>query len=168
MAGGQKEEKSFGQYYHLPAAWRVDADPESTGTPIVAFPIFRVRQDETAKTKTYPLYFSAELRIGASASPKEIARCLEPDPGYENQTISEEKMNGLIFKKFSFGGAGMMQYVQGVSYRIVHNNLCYAIEAVRTGSTYRDETFQGGQTEEELDGYFQQAASLIKSFNFTR
>lgn len=165
--GGQIE-KGFSQYYHLPLTWRVGARPDASGTPMAAFPVFRVRQEETAETKTYPLYFSTELRIGASADPKEIARCLEADVSGGEQYVGEDKMNGLTYKKFSFADGGMMKYIKGISYRIIRNNQCYAIEAVAAGSIYRDETFEGGLTDQELDAYFQETVDLIRGFNFTR
>lgn len=159
-----KPQESFTSHYHLPQSWRVEAIPNEPGTPVVTFPIFSVdRGDGVATGKPYPIYFTAEVRIGVS----EMAdTCYAPDPGYEEQVITNETINGIPFKKFEFGSAGMMQYVEGNSYRTIHNGKCYVIEQVKAGSTYRDDTMREGIPEVELQEYYEQGEGIVRTFTF--
>jgi hypothetical protein len=75
---------------------------------------------------------------------------------------------GVQFERFEFGDAAMMQYVQGVSYRTVKDGKCFAVEQVKAGSTYRDETMQPGIPEGQLDVYYSQAGDMAESFRFAR
>ena len=74
--------------------------------------IIKIVSDEGEKLirgtgKMYPLYFDAELRIGASSDPQDILNCYKPDPGYTSQKITDTTINGTVFKKFDFQNAGM-------------------------------------------------------------
>ncbi|MFA5098904.1 MAG: MliC family protein [Candidatus Paceibacterota bacterium] len=159
-------EYQFKQYYHLSNNWRAEASSESKGDVLFSIPVFRVDNGGVATGKPYPLYFDAEVRIGASSDPAEVANCYKPDPGYENQQITDVQINGVDFKKFDFGGAGMMQYLQGVSYRIVRDNACLTIEQIKTGSSYRDDSMLPGIPDEQLNGYYIEAGNIIQSLKF--
>lgn len=159
-------ETAFDSYYHLSSFWRAEAGPDSTGTPVVAIPVYRIHQGGVATGKPYPLYFDAEVRVGVSNNPADIANCLKPDPGYASQKVTNVNINGLTFEKFDFQSAGMMQYLQGESYRIIHNNLCFAIEQIKTGSSYRDPSMLPGTPDSVLNGYYDETGQIIKSFRF--
>ena len=161
-------ETSFAPFYPLSGAWRAEASAESRGRPIIAFPILRIDQGVSAEQrKFYPLYFITEVRIGVSNDMKDVEECLKPDPGYTEQKITDEILNGTLFKRFEFGNAAMMQYVQGVSWRTVRNGACIAIEQVKAGSTYRDGSMTRGLTDAELDLYYEEAEAIIQTFRFT-
>ena len=49
-------------------------------------------------------------------------------------------INGITFNKLIIQDAAMMQYLEGISYRTVHNGMCFAIEQLKTGSNYREES----------------------------
>ncbi len=159
---------TFGQYYHLQNLWRAEASPASNGKPIVSIPVFQIDQGGVATGKSYPLYFDAELRIGASSDPQDILNCYKPDPGYTSQKITDTTINGIVFKKFDFQNAGMMQYVQGESYRVIHNGMCFAVEQIKTGSSYRDSSMFQGIPDDQLNGYYDEAGKIIQTFKFTK
>lgn len=156
---------TFAQYYHLPTSWRALADPGSTGVGVVAIPVFRIDQGGVATGKPYPLYFDAEVRVGVG---DDTTTCYNTDAGYTSQKVTDVVINGVAFKKFDFEGAGMMQYVQGESYRAIHNGKCFAVEQIETGSSYRDETMLPGIPDATLKGYYDQAGEIIQTFRFTK
>lgn len=161
-------ETSFTSYYALSNKWRAETMPTTKGVPIVAFPVYRIDNNKGAATgKPYPLYFDTELRVGASTDATDVKNCLANDPGFTDETSEDVTINGTAFKKFSFGDAAMMQYVDATSYRTVHNNTCFVIEQVKTGSHYRDDTMTTGVSDDTLDSYYAQAGDLINSFTFT-
>jgi len=163
-----KSDSEFKLFYMLGGQWRVNALGEKKGKSIVAIPIFRIDQNyEPPRKKSYPIYFDAEVRVGVSSDPNEMASCLEPDcPGCDGNT--EENISGITFKKFPSGSAGMMQYNEVNSYRAIHNNLCFAIEQVKTGSDYRDDNMEEGIPQTELDNYYKKGTDIIKTFSFTK
>jgi hypothetical protein len=162
-------ETSFRKYYALSDKWRSQAPEEQQGNAIVAIPVFRVdNPDGVATGKPYPIYFSAEVRVGASSDPQAVADCLKTDPGYTEQKHETVDLNGTQFERFEFGDAAMMQYVQGVSYRTVHNGTCFAMEQLKAGSTYKDESMTAGIPEEQLDVYYSQAGEMARTFRFTK
>ena len=165
---GLPVETKFQKTYTLSGAWRVNVDSDSKGNAIVAIPIFRIDQGGVATGKSYPLSFDAEVRVAASSNPKEVADCYKTDPGYTSQVVKDEVINGVTYKKFEFSDAATMHYLQGVSYRIVRNNICLAIEQVKSGTIYRDETMLPGIPDSQLDNYYQQAGDIIKTFKFTK
>jgi|SRR5579872_3853236 len=159
---------TFANSYTLQNEWRIEAGQNSTGTPIIAIPVFHIDQGGVATGKAYPLFFDAEVRIGVSSNPADVADCLKPDPNYTNQPESDVLINGVTFKKFSFQNAAMMKYLQGESYRAVHNGICYAIEQVKTGSIYRDPSMSPGIPDTQLDDYYNQAGDIVQTFQFTK
>jgi hypothetical protein len=162
-------ETSFRKYYALSDKWRSQAPDEQLGIAVVAIPVFRVNnEDGIATGKPYPLYFSAEVRVGVSSNAQAVADCLKTDPGYVEQKHETVTLNGAQFERFEFADAAMMQYSQGVSYRAVHNNMCFAIEQLKAGSNYRDETMGSGISDAALDVYYAQAGEIAKTFKFTK
>jgi hypothetical protein len=162
-------ETSFKKFYILSDTWRAEAADGENGIGLVAFPVFRIDRGGVATGKPYPLYYDAEVRIGVSNDPTVVKNCYKGDPSYTTgQTETDVTINGVQFKKFDFGGAAMMQYMSGESYRTVHNGNCFAIEQIKTGSSYRDETMAPGTPDEVLNGYYVEAGNLIQSFRFTK
>jgi len=155
----------FPTFYQLPSNWRVNASQANQGKPVVDFLIRQIDQGSVATGKAYPLYFTAQVRVGVSPN---VALCYEKDAGHTNQTVTNVVINGVTWKKFSFSNAAMMKYIQGESYRTIHNNLCYVMEQVKAGTTYTDETMKVGTTEATLNGYYNSGATIIKTFKFTK
>jgi len=159
---------NFGTFYHLPALWRsgalTDENGNSNGKPIISIPAFYTESDNS-----YPRYFSAQLRIGASAAPKDVATCLENDQGYAEEPKSDETINGVNFKKFEFADAAMMQYLKVISYRTIHNGMCFALEQLKTGSNYRDDpTSTKNISDAQLNAYFDSIGEIVKTFRFIK
>ena len=159
---------TFNNYYHLGTAWRADAlldnNGNATGEPIVSIPVYRVNNSNNGAYVSYPLYYDAELRIGVSSDPKDVQTCLLST----NETLGvSETINGINFSKFIIQSAGMMQYLEGVSYRTIRNNTCYAIEQLKTGSSYRDAPNSKDIPDPVLGSYYNQIPDIIKTFKFT-
>lgn len=125
---------AFSPQYHLGSTWRANALVNATGTPIVAFVTYQTESDNS-----YPRYFVAQVRIGASSDPKELAACEKRTADQGETALPDVSLNGTPFKAFAFENAGMMQYVRGVSYRALLNGSCIAIEKIQTGSSYRED-----------------------------
>lgn len=159
---------TFANSYTLQNEWRFEPGPNSIGTAVISIPVFHIDQGGVATGKAYPLFFDAEVRVGVSSNPKDVADCLKPDPNYTNQPETDVTIAGVPFKRFSFQDAAMMKYVQGESYRVVHNGACYAVEQVKTGSDYRDPTMTAGIPDATLTGYYDEAGSILQTFQFTR
>ena len=145
--------------------WRVKASTSKRGTPVISIPVLRIDQGTIVKGKKYPLYFTAEVRVGVSL---DTAQCYSPDDGYVNQKITSVVIGGVTFKKFDFEDAGMMKYIKGSSYRTVRGNMCYVVEQIKAGTTYQDETMLPGYTEKELDAIYNKTTAIVYSFRFIK
>jgi len=161
-------ETAFKQFYALSNNWRAYPAPDSKGTPVVAIPVFRIDHGGVATGQPYPLYFSAEVRVGVSSDPKDVTDCLKNDAGFTDQKVTDTVINGIPFKQFEIGDAAMMQYVKGVSYRAVYNSACYAIEQLKAGSIYTDPSMTPGYSETELDAFYQKGDAIVQTFKFTK
>lgn len=156
---------TFTTYYSLSNNWRALAGENEKGVSIIAIPIFRVNQASPATGKSYPLYFDAEVRVGVSTV---TSTCYARDALYTEQTVTDETINGIPFKKFPFSSAGMSQYVEGTSYRTIHDNKCYVLEQLKTGSSIWDPSMKVGISDATLNGYYNAGEQIIKTFNFTK
>ncbi len=142
----------------------MNALDETTGTPVAALVGYRIEN-----VQTYPRYFDAEVRIGASRDPKELARCLVPATEQNEQPLPDVVLGGVTFKAFSFQDAAMMQYEKGVSYRAIHEGACIAIERVETGSSYRDDPASPKDIPDtELQAHYDALDAVVKTFSFAR
>jgi hypothetical protein len=160
-------QSTFDTFYHLSNKWRAEIFTENPkGVQIVSIPVFRI-DNNSGIYKSYPLYYSAEVRIGASSDSQDVNNCLLSSPG-NTTTSTDEIINGITFKKFPVENSGMMQYLHGFSYRVVHNSVCFAVEQLAVGSSYRDATSSGDISETTLSGYFDESGEIIKTFKFTK
>lgn len=153
-------ETVFKTFYHLSGSWRAENLSNSTGTPIVAFPVYRIENENS-----YPRYYDAEVRIGVSTSTYDVADCISSNP-YTTASSTETVINGSTFYEFPIQNAGMMQYLEGRSFRTVHNGMCFAVEQLRTGSSYRDTTSSVENIDAALRGYFDTGWDIVKTFRF--
>jgi hypothetical protein len=157
-----KVETTFDQQYFLPTTWRVDAFPEATGTPIIALVGY-----QTGSSDSYPRYFEAEVRVGASANPHEVAAC--DSPTGDEASLPDKIINGVTWKAFVLENVGMMQYLKGISYRTIHDNTCFALEQIETGSDYRDASSSPNDIPDTtLDQHYNNLNSIAESFSFAR
>lgn len=155
---------TFDTSYHLGSSWRANALPEATGTPIVEIVPYAVKSEDS-----YPRYFNAMVRVGASADPKEVARCEKVGEDQGETELPDAVIGGRTWKAFAFQDAGMMQYASGVSYRMVHEGKCIAMEKVRTGSSYREDAPTDHDIPDAtLEAQYEALAPIVESFTFAR
>lgn len=155
---------AFDETYHLGTGWRANALPDSAGAPIVAIIPYAVRSDDS-----YPRYFNAMVRIGASDDPREIARCTDTALEQGEVALPDRSISGRDWKAFSFESAGMMQYARGVSYRTLSEGKCIALEQVQTGSIYKEDVRSERDIPDEvLQAEYEKLEPIIESFTFAR
>lgn len=156
-------ENSFASGYHLTPTWRASAISTATGTPIVSFVLYSTRSENS-----YPRYYDALIRIGVSTDPRELAQCLKPTTSQGETVLPDETFGGGTWKVFAFENAGMQQYVKGVSYRIVHEGRCIALEKMAVGSSYRDAASPNDIADTELQARYDALNAVIKTFVLVR
>ncbi len=157
---------NFATFHEIGNNWRLHAGPANQGKPVVSFSIHNIDQGTYSTGKqTYPLYFTAEVRVGVSTNIKD---CYAVDAGYTNQKITNVTINGTTFKKFSSSDAGMMKYTQVESYRTIRNNTCYVLEQIKSGTSYRDEKMSMAYTDVQLESFYNIGEKIIKTFKFTK
>ncbi len=153
---------SFKGFYHIQPNWRFDAS-ETSGTPLLSILAKRI---ENGEENLYPRYYDAEIRIGVSEDPTEVANCLKavgnPTPP------TDVEINGTIFKRFDLSSAAMMQYLRGESYRLVKDGACIAIERFETGANYRDDQTVETISDADLKQFFDSLEPVLKTFQFTK
>lgn len=156
----------FSTFHEIGNNWRLYPGQANQGKGVASFVVHSIDQGVYSTGKqSYPLYFTAEVRVGVSENVKE---CYTPDAGFPNQKITTVTINGVTFKKFSTFENNTPKYTQAESYRTVRNNLCYAIEQIRSGTTYRDASMQPGVTDATLMGYYSVGETIVKTFTFTK
>ncbi|MEN9881111.1 MAG: hypothetical protein RLZZ308_294 [Candidatus Parcubacteria bacterium] len=156
----------FSTFHEIGNNWRLYPSSANQGKSVVSFSIYSIDQGVYSTGKqTYPLYFTAEVRVGVSLN---TAECYTPDAPFPNQKISNVTINGIAFKKFSTMESNTPRYTQAESYRTIRNNKCYAIEQIRSGTTYRDDLMKTGVAESTLLGYYATGETIVKTFRFTK
>jgi len=157
-------EETFTIYHHLSDTWRDGAAEDSGGKPILSIIVYRVENENT-----YPRYFGTELRIGASTGTNDVENCLNYDQYITSSSPTEKELiNGITFNKLVIQDAATMQYVEGISYRTIYNDTCFAIEQLKTGSNYRDVPSPQDIPDSVLNSYYDSIIEIIKTFKFTR
>ncbi|HWH07098.1 MAG TPA: hypothetical protein VNU47_01050 [Candidatus Paceibacterota bacterium] len=148
---------------NLPQTWRMHALPDAAGAPIVSITTYQTQNEQS-----YPRHYRTLVRIGSSSDPREVAACEQPRAEQGETILSDKVIGDRTFKVFSFGDAAMMQYVSGTSYRAVRNDTCIAIEAIRAGSTYREEATEQDIPEATLEAEFRALDAIVESVRFVR
>ena len=147
----------------LSDAWSVNALPDATGIPLVSVVTYRTESEDS-----YPRHFEASVRIGKSDDAREVARCLSAREGSGEVELPDRVIGEQTFAAFSFGDAGMQRYVNGVSYRTLYQGVCYAVEQIRAGSSYREDESAKDIPEETLTAAYDSLDTIIESFRFAR
>ena len=155
---------AFDAGYHVGTAWRTNALPESVGDPLVSIVPYAVKSESS-----YPRYFNAMVRIGASSDKQEIERCEKPAEAQGETPLPDATINGQVWKAFSFESAGMMQYARGVSYRTVFEERCIAMEMIQTGSIYKEDApSEADIPDDVLASEYEKLSDIVNSFTFAR
>lgn len=159
-----KAQNYFATFYNLASGWRLNPAYANQGKIVTSLPIFKIDQGSSATSKsTYPLYFTAEVRIGVSTN---VQECYAIDAGYK--ASGSTAINGVTFKKFSYNDAGVPNYTVGESYRTIHNSKCYVLEQIKSGSNYKNADMKIGTTDAMLTAYYNVGETIIKTFKFTK
>jgi len=160
---------SFATFHEIGNNWRLYAGQANQGKGVVSFSIYNIDQGTYFTGKqTYPLYFSAEVRVGVSPNIKE---CYTPDTLFPHQKITNVTINGVAFKRFSTTQTAEAKYTQSESYRTIRNNSCYVIEQIQTGTKLRDEKMTIASTDAidvQLSSYYALGEKIVKTFKFTK
>jgi hypothetical protein len=130
----------------------------------IAVPVIEVNQNEDEPTRI--ILFITPPR---SASVYQQIQLTAMQGRWLYQSNRHEcDYGGITWKKFIFGDAATMKYVNGASYRTIHNNKCYVIEQIENGSSYKDPTMTGGYTDAQLKSFYNQTTPIVMSFRFTK
>lgn len=155
---------TFDASYHLGTNWRANASPDAEGSPVVAIIPYT-----TSSEDSYPRYFNAMVRVGASLDEEELARCEAVATEQGETVLPDRNIGGRTWKAFAFQSAGMMQYASGVSYRTVYEGRCIALEMVRTGSSYREDApSERDIPDAVLVQEYEALQAIVESFSFAR
>ena len=137
-------------------AWKTYAAPDSKGTPVVALAVPGSSQ-----------ITAAEIRIGASRSPEEVAGCTKPASAVRSGSVGQAPIDGIRFTRFDAGDAAMSHYLDVRSYRTVHDGTCYAIDLVVFGTN--PEVYSPPATPPfTREAAFAKMQAVVRSFRFTR
>jgi hypothetical protein len=158
------EHDEFSTSYILSQQWRAEAPLDSTGTPVVEIVGYHTESDHS-----YPREYTAMVRVGVSTSTADIASCTKTTADTGETALADAVINGTTWKAFSFGDAATMHFVQGVSYRTVHDGKCYVMEKLATGSSYKDDPASADDVPQAtLDAAYNDLDPIIQSFSFTQ
>jgi hypothetical protein len=159
-----KIEETFSASYILSAdSWRANAPASATGTELLA-----VIPYETKSDHSFPRSYAAMVRISVSTDKDEVKNCEKATPDANETALPDKTLNGTVWKVFSFGDAAMQKYVKGVSYRVVHEGKCFALEQIAQGSSYRDDPKSAEDVPQEtLDAAYDALDAIVETFAFT-
>jgi hypothetical protein len=152
---GWQVRRGFRGGYLASDTWKTYAAPDSHGTPVIALTV-PGSNDVTA----------AEIRIGASRAPEEVARCTKPPDAVRAVGTGQATINGIRFTRFDAGDAAMSHYLDVRSYRTVHDGACYAIDLVVYGTN--PEVYSPPATPPfTREQAFAQMRRVLQGFRFT-
>lgn len=160
-----KIETSFKTYKLLSNKWMAEAYEESNSRLLISIPIFSVSTD--AAYQFYPYYFYTALRIGVSSDQNDIANFYNDYPDNNNIPSTTVVISGITFRKFIIQKTKMTDYLNGISYRTIHNGVCISIEQLETGSSYRGQSSPNDIPDSILTAYYNSISEIINSFTFT-
>lgn len=152
---GWRVTRDFRGGYLASDTWKTYASPGSHGTPVVALAVPGSNH-----------VTAAEIRIGASQSPEEVARCTKPPTAVRAGSVGQVTINGAHFTGFDAGDAAMSHFLDVRSYRTVHDGACYAIDLVVYGTNPQvySPTATPPFTREQA---FAQMQQVLQGFRFT-
>lgn len=155
---GAEVAESF-EHERLPDMWSLSA--EGQGTPLLSITTYRVENDSS-----YPRDYTVLLRIGKSEDAGDRRSCLVARNG--ETELTARTIGDIAWSAFAYGDAGMMRYVEAVSYRAEHEGACWALEAIRLGSNYREEASDADMPDEVLRAEYDRLIPVVDSFRFAR
>lgn len=153
---GWSLQHDFSKSYLQSGTWKTYAGPDSRGTPVLALTV------PGSNSIT-----DAELRIGVSKAPTEVATCTTPPDSVRAGSVAKTTINDIAFTRFEAADAAMSHYLDVHSYRVVHNHACYAIDLLVYGTNPEvyDPPATPPFTRQQAFAQLQQA---LQGFRFTR
>lgn len=144
----------FQRSYLANGSWKSFAGDDSHGKPILALVL----------DGSNPIT-AAELRIGAGDDEAARAHCLDvPASGIPAQA-SQVTLAGVRFTRFHAADAAMNHYLDVEAYRAIHDDRCYAIDLLVTGT--RPEVYDPPATPPfERDAARQRLREALAGFRF--
>ncbi|HET9818997.1 MAG TPA: hypothetical protein VFP92_07540, partial [Rhodanobacteraceae bacterium] len=112
----------FESSYLANGAWKTYAGPQSQGTPVVALVVPGSNR-----------ITDAEIRIGVSKSAAEVGRCTAPPDAVRAGSLGHQAIDGVEFTTSAASDAAMSHHLDVQSYRVVHDDTCYAIDLLVYG-----------------------------------
>lgn len=149
---------TFTSSYHLGTTWRAAAGPETSGIPVLEIVPFSLTQENA-----FPRYYTTMVRVGVSEQKEAVESCLSASDTAGEVALGSVTLGAKSWEAFSVESAGMMQYLQGVSYRTIHEDHCIALEKLRVGSSYRDEPSADDLSQERLDEAYAALDTIVQS-----
>lgn len=144
--------RGFDSYYLMGKSWRYGADGK-TGRAVLSISL---------PTKTKADSADIAVRIGVSDNDADIANCLAGSTGHK-------RINGVMFSTVPFADTAMSKTLQGVSYRAVYQQHCYAIEQVLTYSVASiDNAAERQAVIDQLEKSYRQLETVVKTFKFLK
>ncbi len=114
--------RDFHSSYLENDAWKSFAPSDSQGKPLLDMEL-----------KGSNKVTAAELRVGSSDQPRELARCLQAPATAVPAKTQKIMLDGVEFTRFEAADAGMGHFLQVQAYRAEHQRRCYAIDLLITG-----------------------------------
>ena len=155
--------------YFVSSDWRQDSNCGQSdqgllsGQQILSLIVNSIdKRDSGEDSNKY--FYTSELTIGASNSTSEVAHCFDSSNDIVDAS-STQNINGVTFQKYELSPrAGMSQFASVTSYRTIHNNTCFVLEAIQSGGSLS--ITNSLQNVMEADA--KKMDSIISNFTFTK
>lgn len=152
---GLKTNPQFTKTYLLTDKWSQTS--QKPGNPILEI-LLTPKQNYSCGYLGQCYYFSS-VRIGMSQTPDALENCQKIPEGAT--ASGEENISGIKFITYQTDDRAMMQYATIQTFAAVHDNACYNIEFIETGSDSKDTVPAHWRTDNQI-----LAQHIIQSFIF--
>ena len=152
---GLKTNPQFTKTYLLTDKWSQTIPGE--GNPILE--ILLTPKENYSCSDLGQCYYFSSLRIGMSQSPDALESCQKILEGVT--APGEENISGIKFITYQTENRAMMQYATIQTFAAVHDNACYTMEFIETGSDSKDTVPAHWRTDNQI-----LAEHIIQTFIF--
>lgn len=136
-----------------------------TGKALLRITVFRVDHRDATGPYPYPRFYDSSVTVGVST---DIAACYGSASASGGPVAAPVvSLGGHLFHKLNVMDVGGSQYTLATSYRIIHDNRCFAIDQIERDSDYRDRYTRPGLSDADLIGYYDEAGVIARTFRFT-
>lgn len=120
-------------------------------------PVYRTNDIKTG------FYFNTELRIGVSRNNLEVKNCLVNNG---DSPVTHRNINGADFSVFAIKEDAPSLYLEGLSYRVVRDNACYAMEQLKNGNYQIANASASSTLGTNPNDYYYAIDEIISTFQF--